>query len=715
MIYYIGEDLVFSRFLQWERLQPELELDIETNVHKQWCQRKIALIQFGYAGDQYVLDWVRLGPENRAHIKRICEDGRLKMAHNAMFEAIVLLFHGIRLENVYDTMLMEMILYCGMIEEELEEDGETSTFYALRSLLYRYLNIILSKELQTSFEPGQEFTWEQIQYAAGDVTHLTKIKNQQIIQIGHQDLDFVAALENEAVLAYAEMTYEGMEIDRDAWLANIELAVPLVDQAKRALDAYLLQPPFAQKAQALNCISLQDRFDINWNSPKQKAQIFAEAFPQLEGVSKASILAHISRTTNYDEKVTWTKFLEKDYAEVEQYLVTYHRDWLINNQFLIPAGESTVNWNSPKQVLPLFQCVDPRLDSTSTDSLAHFPHHIGIDLAEYRDNLKLLSSYGQKFLDDHVEVDGKVRTSVSQIKSTGRISTAGPNMQQIPAKKSVGNRYRNAFTCPPHWKYVDSDYVSQELVIIAYISRDPVWTAALERGEDLHSICAELVFKKRWKEAADADCQYYKNKQKCNCKLHKMLRDTIKTINFGLAYGMSEFKLSASASISVPEAKALIKDYFTVFPRIGNTLNYLGCFGVRNGYIQTIAPFYRKRWFPFWKYSCHLAEYHIQGIKRDSTLGAIERASKNQPIQGTAADIAKLSIVMIRWALSDRNYRDRVKLVMQVHDQDTTICAEDFAEQWKVEMTDIMEKAAYFIIPNGLLKAETNITDRWSK
>ena len=106
-------------------------------------------------------------------------------------------------------------------------------------------------------------------------------------------------------------------------------------------------------------------------------------------------------------------------------------------------------------------------------------------------------------------------------------------MQQIPAKENVGNKYRNAFIAPAGWSYVSSDFCSQELVIIAYLSKDPTWQVALDKGQDLHSIAAELVFGKRWRDAAQPSCEYYKNRQKCKCPGHKWMRTGVKTVNFG--------------------------------------------------------------------------------------------------------------------------------------------------------------------------------------
>jgi DNA polymerase I-like protein with 3'-5' exonuclease and polymerase domains len=113
-------------------------------------------------------------------------------------------------------------------------------------------------------------------------------------------------------------------------------------------------------------------------------------------------------------------------------------------------------------------------------------------------------------------------------------------MQNIPAKESIGTRYRNAFICKSGEVFVDSDYISAELVIVAFISNDPVWNDAISKDQDLHSVCAELVYGKKWLNAAQEDCAYYAKKSngdyakaKCKCKGHKSMRTDVKTINFG--------------------------------------------------------------------------------------------------------------------------------------------------------------------------------------
>ena len=172
-----------------------------------------------------------------------------------------------------------------------------------------------------------------------------------------------------------------------------------------------------------------------------------------------------------------------------------------------------------------------------------------------------------------------------------------------------------------------------------------------------------------------------------------------------LAYGMSKFKLAATLKISIEEAAQLIEDYFKAFPAIGGKLEQFARFGVRRGYIVTSPPFVRHRWFDSWE------RYR----DNDYWMGKVERASKNTPIQGTAADMMKLATILMRWYIIDHNLRDRVQLVAQVHDQQTCNVKEEYAETWKDIMDELMREAAKFIIPSGLLQAETTISPVWTK
>ena len=348
-----------------------------------------------------------------------------------------------------------------------------------------------------------------------------------------------------------------------------------------------------------------------------------------------------------------------------------------------------IKWSSPMQILELFQNLVPELEDVNGKKLNKYRYKIPLidEYIRYKERTKLANAYGTKFF-NYVNCDGKVHTNFSQILDTGRVSSSKPNMQQIPSD----NTFRNCFITQPGWVFVSSDYSSQELNVIAYGSQDPVWLDALTRGMDLHGVCADLVFEDKWRDADD--------------DTRKKLRTQIKAINFGLAYGMGPFKLADTLQISKAEAEALIEKYFTEFPNIRDFLQKLGTFGTRNGYITTFKPFKRRRWFDSW----YPKMYNDRSMMTE--FGSIERASKNTPIQGSSADMTKLALVYIHREI-EASWHGSVKIVMTVHDQIDTICKEEVAEAWAVKMTELMEKAAKVIIPNCLLKADTNISLTW--
>lgn len=711
----------FNNWWLWALKQVAYQLDIETTMTEWWCDKQIITIQFGSLDgkEQFVLHWPSLTPKQRELVKQVLEDrSKLKLIHNALFEYVVLRFHGIIIENLYDTMLAEQVLNGGLKMEE--------GWYSLSGLCQRYLCYKLDKTEQKGFshEPLRE---AQVIYAADDVKPLGFIRTMQIerlkVNLHSAPLENTAALEMEALLSYGDMVYNGMEMDVDAWLANLDLVEPIIQEAESNLyKAMHADQDLFDKAVELGYINQQDKLLINWASAQARIKLVQLLDPELMGTAKAYLGKQIK---SGHENSDWLQaFVDERYPVLEANYLKYFRDELIEAGLLRSAGDTYINWNSQPQVLPLFQAVDRKLKALNEEALNKFVHPIGKLRKAYTESLLLRTTFGEQFIKKHLEPDGKVRTTINQVLTTGRVSSYNPNMQNIPAKESVGNRYRNCFVAPKGSSYVSGDYIGQELCVIAYLSRDPVWTDALMTGKDIHSVCAEMVYPTKWKVAAESDCAYYAlipgtktmAKAKCNCKKHKPIRYDVKSVDFGLSYGMTEYKLAGDVGISVVAAKKLISDYFTGFPKIGALLNHFAAFAVKHGYIQTIWPFYRKRFFPEWSEVTELErEMHIKGIKMDWRLAAIERAAKNMPIQGTSGDMAKLSVCMIRWFLHENNLQDKIFQVMQVHDQNDTITNNELAEWWKPELKRIMEEAAYFLIPNGLVKSDVSVTPSWSK
>ena len=622
--------------------KPVLAVDTETEG-LDFTSDKMIMFQIGDKDNQFVIDtrFISIEP-----FREVLEsDKHLKILHNAKFDyKFIKRWANITMENVYDTFLTEKVLTCG---KDLR--------YGLGHLCLRYLKVELKKEVRLQFTTlgGSPFSVSQITYGAKDVEHLCAIRELQLPLIESLKLHNVVELENSATLGFADIEYNGLDIDREAWL----------EIAKH---------------------SAQEAHEISVNLDKM-----------------------IIIDRQFDEFVA--NYLQGDLFIPKEQL----RDVLIK-------------WTSPKQVLAVFKKLVPKLENVNGKDMYKYRREFPLidRYIQYKEKKKLSTSYGESFF-KFVASDGKIHTNFNQILDTGRVSSSKPNMQQIPAD----NRFRNCFVAPKDWCFVSSDYSSQELNVIAFGSKDPVWLDALTKGQDLHSVCAELVYGDGWKDAAEDDCAYYGYstganvmsykkdsngvdvrcypKQKCKCPAHKKLRTNVKTVNFGLAYGMGPSKLADTLSIDLKDAETLIKEYFKAFPSIGAFLDKLGTYGKKFGYIKTFPPYNRKRWFPEWYPSITKNKSSIK------ELSSIERASKNTPIQGCSADMTKLALIKIRAFIKNNNAP--VKMVMTVHDQIDTICSIDYADKWVVKMTQLMESAALEVVTNGLLKSDTNISKSWEK
>lgn len=562
MIYVVsnqatGYNIPWHTFETWLKSKKEVQFDIETNVTSFWCTKVLKLMQFGDVEgvDQYVIDPSAITSEQFQVIKEYLESWEtVKLIHNAAFEYIVMRFYGAEVHNVY----------CSMVTEKILQGGIENSDYSLADLAFKYCNVNLDKTLQTSFGDGI-LTEEKIQYAVNDVKYLHTIRNRQMKLITNTNQLNVHWLEMRHLLASSDCTFYGVDINEEQWLDNLNLSEPIMKHANETLNGWITDDTrlFA-KAIELGIYKDKDTINFNLNSPAQKLVLLQLMLPEITGAGKAIITRYIKDhpELSFAELCILDDIRNQKYDTFIEYLLKEHRDVLIEKGLLLPAGHIEINWNSQTQVLPLLQAVEPKLKALSKEEVAKTSHPIFLDLAEYKDALKLVSSYGASFLEKYIEPDGKVRTNYNAIVSTGRCSSSRPNLQQVPAREiprhivdiwlkshpgktdsDCYNRYRNCFYSVNGWKFVDSDLVGQELALIAFASKDDVWSTTIERGEDLHSVTAAKVFGKRWDAAAELGCDFVRNKQKCKCKGHKTFRNAIKVINFGLAYGMSKYKL----------------------------------------------------------------------------------------------------------------------------------------------------------------------------
>ncbi len=262
-------------------------------------------------------------------------------------------------------------------------------------------------------------------------------------------------------------------------------------------------------------------------------------------------------------------------------------------------------------------------------------HEVVALILEHRQVSKLKSTYIDA-LPLLVDAGGRLHTTYSQaIAATGRLSSADPNLQNIPIRTALGRRIRRAFVAPAGKLLLAADYSQVELRILAHVSGDPGLKAAFAAHEDIHRSTAARVLKIPPEQVT------------------KEQRGMAKMVNFGVAYGMSDFGLSERLHIPREEAQRFISDYFAAYEGIRRYTVEMKILARDQGYVTTLLG--RRRYIP-------------ELTARNSSLRqAGERMAINMPIQGTAADGIKIAMVRLDAALRERGLRSQ--MLLQVHDE----------------------------------------------
>jgi DNA polymerase-1 len=286
-------------------------------------------------------------------------------------------------------------------------------------------------------------------------------------------------------------------------------------------------------------------------------------------------------------------------------------------------------------------------------------HPVIEKILDYREKVKLKNTYLDVLPNLIDPKDNRVHTTYNQLgTTTGRISSNNPNLQNIPVRTELGKQIRKAFIPGEDYDLLlSADYSQIELRILAHLADDEDLISAFNSGQDIHSRTASEVFGIKYSE------------------VDENLRRKAKAINFGIIYGMTEFGLKSRLSISEDEAREYIRLYFSRYPKIRSYMDFLIETAYKTGYTTTI--FGRKRY-----------------IKELATTNANirnlgERLAVNTPIQGSAADIMKLSTVMLFNSLKKENIDSNI--ILHVHDEIVLELKERDLDKIKVIVIDSME------------------------
>ena len=486
---------------------------------------------------------------------------------------------------------------------------------------------------------------------------------------GGRDLEVVGAPEERvknSTISFAE-TPESKELKLMLWVIDSNLTNPTIDDVLGFTKKETLAEARAVLEAELDKREVRDVFE----------KIEKPLMPVVEKMNECGV------------KVD-TKLLSELSA-------AYHKELSrLEREIWKHAGEE-ININSPKVLGEILftklGLAEKRQKRTSTGALStkeselekiKDKHPIVPLILEYRELAKLLGTYIDAI---PPLLDRKSRLHSTFIQSgaaTGRMASNNPNLQNIPIKTALGRAIRNAFVPEKGYKLMSLDYSQIELRLAAILSHDEKLIEIFKNGEDVHAGVAARVFKVPQNE------------------VDKAMRIKAKTINFGILYGMGVNALRANLGTDRKEAQEFYNEYFETFTGLAKYLEKVKAEAERKGYTETM--FGRRRYFTGFKSP-------LPYIRASA-----ERMAINAPIQGTQADLIKLAMVKINEFIKKEGWEEKVRMLLQVHDELVFEVADNLVETVAGEFKKIMET----VIEGGKLRgvpiiAEAHKGDNWGE
>lgn len=348
------------------------------------------------------------------------------------------------------------------------------------------------------------------------------------------------------------------------------------------------------------------------------------------------------------------------------------------------------NIQSPKQIgeilftiqkLPVIKKTPGGAPSTDEEVLQKLSEDYPLParILDYRSLAKLQSTYIEKLPKMMNPGTGRVHTNYAQsVAATGRLASNEPNLQNIPIRTQEGRKVREAFIARSGCKLLSADYSQIELRIMAHIAQDSQLLEAFATGKDIHQATAAEIFGITLGDVSSEQRRY------------------AKVINFGLIYGMSAFGLASNLGIERSAAQSYIDKYFGRYPGVAKYMAQTRIKAKEQGFVETV--FGRRLWLP---------EIHsTNGMRRQGA----ERAAINAPMQGTAADLIKLSMIAVQAWLEEQNLK--TKLLLQVHDELVLEVPENELDLVQKQVNYLMVSVAKLRVP---LEVGIGIGDNWEE
>lgn len=379
-----------------------------------------------------------------------------------------------------------------------------------------------------------------------------------------------------------------------------------------------------------------------------------------------------------------------DIRVLKEYSEILSNDIQITEKEIYELAGEVFNISSPQQLGKILfekliidekpQKTKTKQYSTGEDILQKYIHKHPIiqKILDYRGLTKLKSTYVDALPELIHPHTGLIHTSFNQaVTATGRLSSTGPNLQNIPIRTERGREIRKAFVpSSPSHVILSADYSQIELRIMASICRDEAMKEAFATGKDIHTATASKIYKTPLEEVS--------NEQRRHAK----------TVNFGIIYGISAFGLAERLGIPRGQAADIIKEYFLQFPKVREFMDQTILDAKSKGFVATLKN--RRRYLP----DINSSNSFVRGFA--------ERNAINAPIQGSAADMIKIAMNIIHQKLDEGNFKTR--MILQVHDELVFDVPENELEELKNIIVESMENALPLDVP---VKAECGFGKNW--
>ena len=571
------------------------------------------------------------------------------VGHNLKFDYNFLKSSGILLNNIWDTMVVDQVIHNGKYDMAYIKKFHR---FSLSGVNNFYFHRPLNKRIREDFVNigNKPFSIIHLRYGAEDVIAPLKIKVFQEELISTYKLTKRVSQENKVILCLGDIEYNGISIGIPEWKTLVNSYKPKLLQAESELDEILLNHPKGLKYKKIG----------------KQLSLFG---------------------TEFEDK-----------------------------------RKSIVNWSSDQQVYKILSevfSIKPidkyKKPSSGAEAIKFLDKEYPITnkLLQYREQSKIIDSFGESYLVKYVHKDGRIHTSLNQIVRTGRMSSSSPNLQQI--KKEGG--FREAFCVKPDSNKVliTADYSSQEARVMADLANDPEFIKFFKEGDgDIHSFISSKLFSVAYGHPVEVK----------NIKTHPNfhLRQKGKTMNFSIIYGVSAYNLSKRLKVSEKEAQSFIDAFFSAYPMVAKFFKESHEFALKKGFIRTDNITNGIRWFPDYKRYLELVDRRNLTKDEWSELGkikgSIEREAQNAKIQGCSAAITKTALILLRNKLLEHNIKPftnaNVKVVLVVHDEIVLECDTLLADEWSKILKECMEKAASLFCKRLEIPALPNISQHWS-